>query len=328
MPPENQQDKKQEKSVEQNVHPVSPFKEPLKEHYTTNPDLKTLRTYQGDVEETIKGKKESVVSIVVAEKESKKEPPNLLPEKKGMGVFVTRGILPLLGIILFVSGVGALVIIYYKMSSNNAPIEVALNSSLIQYTDKKSVDLDATKLPVGISAREIITKNLSSELSKYNKPAGSVLYLQFLYNKVELSSEDFFRNVAVSAPPALTRAFGQKYMAGVYSFDTNGIFLISSVDDYGNAYTGMLKWENSIAEDLPPLFKTSELSSVSFSVASGTPIFKDDAFNNQDVRILRNSSGETVLVYGFADKNTLIITSDEKIYQAIVNKYRNNKLVR
>lgn len=326
MPPKDQEQNKDKNKIqseidEQIIHLVSPFAEPEKKHYVPNPDLKALRTFQGDVEETIHNKKTSVAKVFVAEQESKKKPELELPQKRSGSIFLTHGILPLVGVVLFVSGAITLVTIYYNIASNSAPIKVILDNSLVPYTDKMALDLPK---PVDILNREQILKTLSDKKNTYNKSVGSVLYLQFLYNKTELSSVEFFQNIAATAPPSLARSFGEKYMSGIYSFDTNEVFLLLSTDDYGITYAGMLKWENSMANDLSLLFPNTP----TLSAGLDTTIFKDDSFNNQDVRILRNSSGQIGLVYGFIDKNILVITANEKIYQALVNKYRNSKLVR
>jgi hypothetical protein len=41
---------------------------------------------------------------------------------------------------------------------------------------------------------------------------------------------------------------------------------------------------------------------------------------NRDVRIFRDEEGRTVLLYGFRDKETLIIARDEASYLALVDR--------
>ena len=68
--------------------PGAEHKDPQKT-YTPNPELKTLRTFQGDMEETIHKKNESVVTIATAEQNKKKNPvPELVSTSKGS--FVKR----------------------------------------------------------------------------------------------------------------------------------------------------------------------------------------------------------------------------------------------
>src|SRR4051812_44968141 len=62
-----------EKKPEKTAYTTSPFGQTEKSPYTPNPDLKSLRTYQGDMEETIGKKKESLVSIIAAEQKPEKK---------------------------------------------------------------------------------------------------------------------------------------------------------------------------------------------------------------------------------------------------------------
>lgn len=328
MPPKENDKNKIQSEVDALVHSTSP-KEKEVLHYTANPDLKALRTFAGDVEETIHNKQTSVAKVFVAE-QKKKEIPKPKPEKLDtfpaekktlIKNFSIKWLLPLAGIVLFLGGAAALIYMYYNLTSNTTPIKVVLNQSIIPYSEKSDTNLP-TKF-VNKAARAQIIKTFGDQARSYNKPAGSVLYLEFLSDKNILPTAIFFRNIAASAPSSLPRAFGEKYMSGIYSFDTNATFLLLSIDDYGSVYSGMLKWESGIISDLSQIFSLDNLLN-----GSTTPIFQDDSFNNQDVRILRNASGEIVFVYGFMDKSLLIMTKNENVYQALANKYRNSKLVR
>jgi hypothetical protein len=305
------------KSMAHTTPMVSPFEEPEKSQYTPNPHLKTLRTFQGDMEETIHKKNESVVSIAVAEQEKRQKRPDLdVPEKKINQLIMTQGVLPILGLILFIAGAGTLGIIYYYNSVSNAPVTVTLNSSLISYTDKKDISITS-------GSNASVVPSISDAQHTYSGPAGSVLYTNFLQDKNILPVADFFQSLAPSAPQSLARSLGTKYMSGIYSFDTNQAFIILSSADYGQSYSGMLKWETTMASDLVPLFPD-----VKNALNAGQTVFSDDTFNNQDVRVIKNQIGKVIFLYGFVNKDAIIITGNEDIFQSLVNKYINKKLVR
>ena len=54
---------------------------------------------------------------------------------------------------------------------------------------------------------------------------------------------------------------------------------------------------------------------------SGEEKFTDEALKNRDLRILKNQDGEAVLLYSFIDKDTILVTSNEKIFNAVLGKY-------
>jgi hypothetical protein len=120
-------------------------------------------------------------------------------------------------------------------------------------------------------------------------------------------------------PPSLVRSFGDEYMFGIYSFDTNEPFIILTVDDYAIAYSGMLKWELDAGKDLATLFNIPTQNS------SSTLVFKDETAKNKDMRVLKDSAGTPLVLYSFIDRKTLVITKNENVLSAIVGKFLINK---
>ena len=65
--------------------------------------------------------------------------------------------------------------------------------------------------------------------------------------------------------------------------------------------------------DLAPIFGIRSTS---------TPYtFTDEELRNKDLRIVTDEIGKTILLYSFIDKNTILITSHEAIFNALLGKY-------
>jgi hypothetical protein len=87
-------------------------------------------------------------------------------------------------------------------------------------------------------------------------------------------------------------------------------FLALRVSSYERSFAGVLAWEPRMGGALGPLF--------GFEVEEETvPIFVDVVVGNLDARILRDSAGRIVLVYGYPSKDVLIITGSEAAFRAI-----------
>ena len=56
--------------------------------------------------------------------------------------------------------------------------------------------------------------------------------------------------------------------------------------------------------------------------------FTDLIVSNQDVRVLYNTDNELLLLYGFLDRSNLIITTDPKAFEEIVNRIRTKALIK
>jgi hypothetical protein len=126
-------------------------------------------------------------------------------------------------------------------------------------------------------------------------------------------------------------------------------FFALRVDSYERTYAGMLTWEPLMARDLAllyPLYPAPELQSepapIATTTASSTsasatttpavvrqPVqatartrFEDEVVANHDVRVLRDTDGRTLILYGYADKRTLLIVRDEASFEALLARLK------
>jgi hypothetical protein len=277
--------------------------------------LKPLRTYQGDVSNAIHKTKASVVSIAVAEENRRSR--NLPEIESDSGIknkFFIYG-----GVSLFVLGI-IIVSIFYFLSSQNGVKQVVQNNALLNYDSE-------IKVSVGGISRDTLIQDFLAQEKSFNLPANSVLYFDTIYTIGTTTSasdvQTVLQTLAPQIPADLLRNLSTDYMFGVYSFDKNQPFIVLTVDDYGAGFSGMLKWESTMV---------SELGSI-FNIASnGSPIggyaFSDESLNNKNLRIVQNSSRQTVLLYSFINNSTIIITSNENTFNALLNKYLTGKMVK
>ena len=274
--------------------------------------IKSLRTYQGDVEEAMLKNKYSATSILVAEQVRKEKAPRLETPVVTEGrnkLFITIGLSVVFLGLLMVGGV------YYFRSTEEVVVEQQ-TKALIAFSLEKSFS-------VASSTRESFVSKIVSEKQTLKLPVNSVLYLNLTSNETE--SANITRVLSLLAPkmPAsLSRSFENKYMLGIYSYSTNAPFIILTTSDFGSSFSGMLRWEKDAVSDLGKIFD------IETSLGTTTRAFTDKALRNKDLRVLQDASGKTVLLYSFIDKNTLVITVNEDVFNAILAKYLTSKSVR
>lgn len=281
-----------------------------------DPSLKTLRTFKGDLEDTINDKKESKVSIITAEVKSKEEEKtkkennsNYVSEKD---IFVPRKPIITKNIIYFI---GALFLISASVTSfvfiyKNKPEEkiVVSEKSIIPYSKKEEINLSSIK-------KEDITEAFNLQKDKFNERELSVLKVSFLNQEIPISNQIFLGNLIPSFPGDLLRSITD-YMLGVINASKNNLFMVIMFDDYNRVYVGMIKWENLIKNDLSAIFKVNINS------------FQDEVYKNNDLRVAKDDEGKTILVYGFVDKKIMIVAPNEEVFIVLREKYINSKLVR
>ncbi len=266
--------------------------------------IKSLRTYQGDVEEAIGKNKESSTTIFVAEQKRKIEQPEKVtqvsysPARNRLFVYM--------GGMLFAIGLISVVAVYYIRSSEKTVIEQQ-TKTLLSFSKE-------LELQVASTSRDSFLSKIKEQKDIFKMPINSILYINTLSGTSQEKVENILSLIGPSQPGTLTRSFDSNYMLGIYSYDTNEVFLIIKVKDFASSYSGMLKWEKDMPKDLAKIF------SLSPEILNSQTIFTDEALRNKDLRILKDFNGKTQLLYSFVDKETLVITKNEGIFSAIIGR--------
>lgn len=142
------------------------------------------------------------------------------------------------------------------------------------------------------------------------------------------------RLLNLGAPDILMRNVDLASTVGVVSTGEEAHpFFILRVNSFERTFAGMLGWESTMFDDLNPLYplhmQVAEPQPVE-TTGTSTPIlppmplnnapqgFTDDVIANRDVRVLRDGAGRTLLLYGYSDKETLVIARDELAFATLV----------
>lgn len=152
-------------------------------------------------------------------------------------------------------------------------------------------------------------------------------------------------SLQLRAPDILLRNVGPESTVGaVHAGNETRVFFILRVLSYERTFAGMLGWEQSIKEELalfypeypsaalpaPTIVTTTKIVKGKRVVATTTveatapeyvpPHFIDEVASNHNVRALKDMAGRTILLYGYKDKDTLIIARDEAAFAELINR--------
>lgn len=309
--------------------------------------IKNLRTYQGDVAEAIKNQNASVLTITLAEKKKKDKEEALAPKQKDpeKGKKIVSIVL---SVLLIVLGVGTVVGFYFLQKQAPTPaIQTpgpAPEETIVGYNTKKSISVDS-------ATREKFISVMNGERLKGDINANETVYV-FL-NKNEqagirpLTTKELFSILNTKIPGATLRSFADQFMFGFFQDERTEPFLLIRISSYENAFDGMLKWEETLKDDIGTLFlpaaipgeisaQNSESTSTQTTTNQLPPLetgtinktFEDETIRNKDARVLKNANGDVLMLYSFLDKQTLLITSNENTLKEMINKLISQKLVR
>ncbi len=130
------------------------------------------------------------------------------------------------------------------------------------------------------------------------------------------------------ASAALLRSLDPDFTLGFYERPIGpDAFVIFKSNYYQSSYAEMLAWERFMRVDLEE-FLTGQTSipqvSGTTTITQTEATFQDAIIKNRDVRVLKNAAGSTILLYGFLNQKTLIITTSEDTFSEVVSRLTAN----
>lgn len=277
---------------------------------------KIIRTYMSDMASVVRQNEVSVIKVALEEQKKREREDEFIkiegtPKKK---IFWAVG-----GMIILL---GAFILSYFvfqKDKEKDIPPVVAKPSETL-VSSEGSTDIDITNT----TNKNDFSNILAQELSVRNATE-SIKEISLTQRKNEeknlFSLENLFSLIEASIPGQLLRSFSGDYMLGSYTpisaYDKNHLFLIIKINDYNQAYAGMLEWEKTMLDDLYSFF---QINITNENKELFEKPFRDIIIKNKDVRILYTNEGADVLLYLFPNKNTLVITDNQEAIKQIIER--------
>lgn len=285
--------------------------------------LKQIRTFEGDVADAIRKQNESLISIQRKEEKKREAIQTLSPNaEQSENHFSFKPLVMALFTLIFISGGGYGA--YYALTTYQEKTALpVVNAPKNQFLGvDKTIEVDASTL-----GRQAVIDEVQKVRSE-SRGGDTLDQIQFSRgvepNKELLAFSDFLTRLNSHAPNPLVRAFDPLFMFGILGSSPSHSVLIVKLKSFENTFPGMLEWESRLVEDMLPLFIDPALLD---GVATNS-VFKDKTIQNHDTRVLRNSYNQIVLLYGFFDNDTLIMTDDENSFRTIINRLQAEKLSR
>lgn len=171
---------------------------------------------------------------------------------------------------------------------------------------------------------------------------------------LDINSTEFFQKNQYSGGEGLLRSLSPEYSFGLFNNKENIFesFLIFKINNYDVTFASMLQWEGYLPVDFKDMFTdvtvkerlvaatllASSTATTSTSTIIKTPNppaptlvqagFKDAVLKNTDARIYYNTRGEVEFVYGFINKDYLIITGGTESFIDIKTRLLNRNILR
>ncbi len=304
------------------------IKESIQELHTDKP-IQNLRTFQSDIADAVQHKEASVVKIAAAEIAHNPNTKQMDDPKKSLYVLLLSGI-------LVVSSIAALGIFFLYKTQKRA-------STLPKIETSKIIASEATQ-EIAVTPSQAIQPLIQQQKETISASANAITRLMFFTasatsskSKLALGAQDFATRLNTEMPTWLIRALEPEYIVGIHTTESNNPFIIFKSSSYENAFAGMVKWEETIQKDLPAFVNPSTVTAAvqapgitgsTTQTAVTTSRFQDGVIQNKDVRILKDASGKTILIYALPDKETIVIATNEVTLKELFARLITSQFVR
>lgn len=276
------------------------------------PKISPIRTYQSDAARSVKENQTSLTRMVIAEQGRKDKISAELSPRSSKNIVLIS-----LSVILLITGVLLVTYFFVKTMTPGAGTEAGPTRIPALFLTEQDFGVDITG-----NNRETIWKKATASVKELTPRLDSLVNIYFTETKDYMSqpelinTEKFFSMVESRIPGALLRSLDNSFLFGIHSFNGNQPFLVLKTNFYENAAAGMYSWENDMAGEILPLFGIAPQNSSDIYRRA----FVDSVIKNKDVRVLRDDTGQPLLIYYFKDKKTIIITTNEATLSEIITR--------
>jgi hypothetical protein len=285
-----------------------------------------IHTYTTDFSDHVEKEHATAFAVLAADRDTPRRP---VPTKQKKTNF-----LPIIaGILLLVLGTGSLFAAYLYMSKSAPVPSIIATPSLIIPDSKIALSgTGSTLLQAFVHQADQPLPDNNVLLTYINEstttPDGVI--------EQAASGGAFITSLNLPAPDILLRNIDPISTVGiVHAGSETRPFFILRVTSYERTFAGMLEWEGNMAQNLSTLYPRYKASEVASSASSTTPVvsssygidptapasqFMDEIVASHDTRVLKDGAGRTIILYGYTDKQTLILSRDEASFTLLLSR--------
>lgn len=259
-----------------------------------------VETLAGDMADVLQNDREGLVKkIIHGEEEHEKEKINLSPESKKNKLFMFAGIVLIL--LAFIT----LSFFIFNQSPNTVPVEQQFVPLIF---NDQSIYIEVSAL-----TKEELARSVLNEIDATKMKAGGLKGIYLTENKQIVGLRKFIVLTKGSfVPDSNTLFVSDNFMMGVVNTPASpgpetgaGFFILLKVRSNTDIFESLRTWEKNMLTDLHSFLGISVNSGTNYLF---TKSFADGIVENKNARMLYDKDGRLILMYIFADDNSVIIT--------------------
>ena len=179
-------------------------------------------------------------------------------------------------------------------------------------------------LPVDGLTKEKIAETISNQANNTKVKTGGMEGIYLTENQKVIGFKQFATFMKSNLTTDQLSLISDNFLLGVLNEkNTKDLFMFLKVKSFSDIFPVMQNWESKMLYDLHGFFgvKLSPETNYLF-----TKSFEDGIVANKNARILRDNNGQIVLMYVFADDNSIVITNSENAVSEIILRLNSSQI--
>lgn len=275
-----------------------------------NPQKPVVQTYAGDTAEVLRSDQAGMIKkIIEGEEEKEKEKKNMSPESRRNRLFLLASISMIL--------VGAALLAYFWAGRPARVAEIAPEFTPIIFTDRSFFIESAGP------KREDIIQSVRNQTEPFGMKPNSVVAAYLTYDGRNVGLRQFLSLLKINfTPDPNPLLVSDSYLLGWVnvkkeeaSKEGEGAFLLFKTRSAADIFDSLRAWEKKMFYDLHGFFGVSTGGGNEYLL---TKDFEDSIVSNKNARVLLDREGKIVLLYVFADNQSVVITDSPAALREII----------
>jgi len=279
---------------------------------------KNVETFAGDMVKAIESDRGGLIKKIIQEEEKKEaQKKNLSPKSAQNKTFLIVGFLLL--IITFL-----ILIFLFVFNKNVGTALIPLQHTSVIFTDQTIFkEIDSL-------SKDKIANVVLNEKNNTKTKIGGIESIYLTENKKVIDFSRFILLIKGSLNSDQLRLFYDNFLLGIFksglnssSPDAGDLFILLKVKSFTDIFPIMQVWENKMLYDFYEFFEIKISPETNYLF---TKDWEEDIVSNKNARILRDNTGKIILMYVYADDNSIIVTDSENAINEVVLRLNSSKI--
>lgn len=273
-------------------------------------DIKIIETYAEDMARVIEDDEGGLIKKIIHEQEIKEKVKiNLSPQSQKNRIYMFTS-LTFVVLALFT-------FIYFVSRKYNSSLEVAPQFVPLIYNDKNFF-IETNDL-----TKDKIIWSILTEANRSTVKSGGLEGIYLTKDQVFVGLREFISMIKGNLTLPDEVFVSDNFLLGVVNNDTKDLFFLIKVRSFPDTFHMMKTWENKMFYDLHSFFGVLVNDKTNYLL---TRNFSDGIVENKNARILYDKDGKIIMMYLFADDNSIVIANKAEAVHEIIFRLSSSQL--